>query len=144
MITPGYYNTGNANYQTMPQPQVTMPSYPQMQSIVPMQTAPQQNNEDLTVKSREEAFYYPVGPGITVRFIKEDKSAIYIKSNSGAGPEPFTFEEYVKVEENKPVQNEMPDYQSEIDKIWGEINALKSRQKPQNYKRREDGNNRNV
>lgn len=137
MITPGYY-MGNTGYQPMAQQQ--MMAAPMYQQPVP----PQQNNEDLTVKSREEAFYYPVGPGITVRFIKEDKSAIYIKSNSGAGPEPFTFEEYIKVEENKPVQNEVPDYQSEIDKIWGEINALKSRQKPQNYKRREDGDNRNV
>ena len=128
---------GNAGYQPMPQQQMITPVYQQPSQL-------QQNNEDLIVKSREEAFYYPVGPGITVRFMKEDRSAIYIKSNSGAGSEPFTFEEYVKVEENKPVQNGMPDYQSEIDKIWGEINALKSRQKPQNYKRREDGDNRNA
>ena len=136
MVTPGYY-MGNTGYQPMTQQQMMAPMYQQ-----PVQ--PQQNNEDLTVKSREEAFYYPVGPGITVRFMKEDRSAIYIKSNSGAGSEPFTFEEYIKIEANKPVQNELPDYQSEIDKIWGEINALKSRQKPKNYKRREDGDNRNA
>lgn len=60
---------------------------------------------------------------------------------------PYIFEEFYKKE---PVQNAAPettnsiDYQSEIDKLWGEINALKNRQKPQNNKRREDGDTGNV
>ncbi len=109
----------------------------------PMQT-PVQNNQNqqnnvITVKAKEEAFYWPVGPGNSMIFRKEDGTSIYIKTMGYSTSESPIFEEFAKVIE-EPVQNDTPDYKSEIDKIWGEINALKNRQKPQNNKRREDGN----
>lgn len=110
------------------------------QPVIPNQQVIQNNQSQqnvITVKTKEEAFYWPVGPGNSMIFRKEDGTSIYIKTMGYSTSEPPIFEEFSKVIE-EPVQN-APDYKSEIDKLWGEINALKNRQKPQNNKRREDG-----
>lgn len=114
-------------------------------------TQPIQQNQStvsiVDVNSKEEAFYWPVTAGNSVICRSKDGSAIYTKTAGFSATDPYIFEEFYKKE---PVQNTAPettnstDYQSEIDKLWGEINALKNRQKPQNNKRREDGDTGNV
>lgn len=114
-------------------------------------TQPVQQNQStvsiVDVNSKEEAFYWPVTAGNSVICRLKDGSAIFTKTAGFSATDPYIFEEFYK---NEPVQNEAPettnsiDYQSEIDKLWGEINALKNRQKPQNNKRREDGDTGNV
>lgn len=118
---------------------------PMSQQPVPQQNT-QQSSPLISVDSREEAFYWLITPGNSLIFRKKDGSAMYTKTVGYSAAEPPIFEEFIKVTA-EPVQNEEePDYKSEFDKIWGEINALKNRQsnKPQNNKRREDGANRDV
>lgn len=114
-------------------------------------TQPVQQNQStvsiVDVNSKEEAFYWPVTAGNSVICRTKDGSAIFTKTAGFSATDPYIFEEFYKKE---PVQNAAPettnsiDYQSEIDKLWGEINALKNRQKPQNNKRREDVDTGNV
>lgn len=118
---------------------------PLSQQPIPKQNV-QQSSLPINVDSREEAFYWLMTPGNSLIFRKKDGSAMYTKTVGYSAAESPIFEEFVKVTA-EPVQNEEePDYKSELDKIWGEINALKNRQsnKPQNNKRREDGTNRDV
>jgi hypothetical protein len=94
----------------------------------------------MPVNSKEEAYYWPLGPGNTMIFFKGDD--LFVKSMGYNTAEPPKFDEYIKkVPEQK--ENQSDDYKSEIDKLWGEINALKkmphNQWKPKNEKRREDG-----
>ena len=116
-------------------------------------TQPIQQNQStisiVDVNSKEEAFYWPVTAGNSVICRSKDGNAIYTKTAGFSATDPYIFEEFYK-KEKEPAQNAAPettnsvDYQSEIDKLWGEINALKNRQKSQNNKRREDGDTGNV
>ncbi len=123
----------NPSVYQQPAPQI-INSYPNQTSVV-------------NVKTKEEALYYPVGPGNTVIFLKEDNTAIYTKSMQSTIDPPI-FAEYVRADVTKEKESNTVDYQNEIDKLWGEINALKkmphNQWKPQNNKRREDGGDRDV
>ena len=138
------------------QPAVSVPQTYNPYNYVPytvntQNTQPVQQNQStvsiVDVNSKEEAFYWPVTAGNSVICRTKDGSAIFTKTAGFSATDPYIFEEFYKKE---PVKNEAPettnsiDYQSEIDKLWGEINALKNRQKPQNNKRREDGDTGNV
>lgn len=130
-------------YTAQPQPQpAPMPTYYDQPRYVNNQQQQQPPNGFATVKSKEEALYWPTGPGTTMTFIRDDGNAVYIKTMGYNTAEAPKFDEYIKVEEKKEEVN--PDLRSEIDKLWGEINALKNRPKPQNNKRREDGGDRDV
>ena len=98
------------------------------QQVIPQQT--QQNNGLTSVRTKEEAQYYPVAPGNSLIFRKDDGSSMYIKTMGYSSTEPPIFEEYARVvtEEKKP-QNK---YDEEISKLWGEINALKKQPKNKN------------
>lgn len=144
-----YYNGGvpYQPYGAQPQPQpAPMPTYydDRTRYVNNQQQQQQQQppNGFATVKSKEEALYWPTGPGTTMTFIRDDGNAVYIKTMGYNISEAPKFDEYIKVEEKKEEVN--PDLKSEIDKLWGEINALKNRPKPQNNKRREDGGDRDV
>lgn len=140
-----YFNGQGIAYQpytAQPQP-APMPTYYDQPRYVNNQQQQQQSpNGFATVKSKEEALYWPTGPGTTMTFMRDDGNAVYIKTMGYNTAEPPKFDEYIKVEEKKEEVN--PDLKSEIDKLWGEINALKNRPKPQNNKRREDGSDRDV
>lgn len=131
-----------ANYQAQQTVQQQVPQA--VGGYIPQTPTPPQNNF-VTIRSKEEALYYPVGPGNSVIFRKEDGSNIYIKTMGYSTTEAPIFEEFERVQDTTKNQNETPDFMSEIDKIWSEINALKNRQyKPKNEKRREDGDDRNA
>lgn len=101
----------------------------------------------VNVKTKEEALYYPVGPGNTVIFLKEDNTAVYTKSMQSTIDPPI-FAEYIRADATKEKESNTVDYQNEIDRLWSEINALKEARnqyrKYPNNKRREDGDNRYV
>lgn len=145
-----YYTGQGVPYQpytAQPQPQpAPMSTYYDQPRYVNNQQQQQSPNGFATVKSKEEALYWPTGPGTTMTFIRDDGKAVYIKTMGYNTAEAPKFDEYIKVEEKKEEVN--PDFQSEIDKLWGEIDALKkmphNQWKPQNNKRREDGGDRNV
>lgn len=142
------YYTGGVPYQSygaQPQPQpAPMPTYYDRPIYTNNQQQQQSTNgfAPVPVKSKEEALYWPTGPGTTMTFMRDDGNAVYIKTMGYNTAEAPKFDEYIKVEEKKEEAN--PDLRSEIDKLWGEINALKNRPKPQNNKRREDGGDRDV
>lgn len=134
-------------YTAQPQPQpAPMPTYYDQPRYANNQQQQQSPNGFATVKSKEEALYWPTGPGTTMTFIRDDGNAVYIKTMGYNTAEAPKFDEYIKVEEKKEEVN--PDFKSEIDKLWGEIDALKkmphNQWKPQNNKRREDGGDRDV
>ena len=142
------YYTGGVPYQpygAQPQPQpAPMPTYYDQPRYTNNQQQQQSPNgfAPVPVKSKEEALYWPTGPGTTMTFMRDDGNAVYIKTMGYNTAEAPKFDEYIKVEEKKEEVN--PDLRSEIDKLWGEINALKNRPKPQNNKRREDDGDRDV
>lgn len=136
----------NYPYNWNPNPMLTVPQ-PNVQP-----TVPQQNIQPTTiiadVNAREEAFYWAVAPGTSMIFRRRDGNAIYTKTAGYSLTEPPIFEEFIKAEaaQNEVAASPEPDYKSEIDKLWGEVNELKNRQgyKPQNNKRREDGGTGNA
>ena len=134
-------------YTAQPQP-APMPTYYDQPRYANNQQQQQSPNgfAPVPVKSKEEALYWPTGPGTTMTFMRDDGNAVYIKTMGYNTAEAPKFDEYIKVEEKKEEVN--PDLKSEIDKLWGEIDALKkmphNQWKPQNNKRREDGGDRDV
>lgn len=110
---------------------------------VPTQQQFTQNNNIISVRAKEEALYYPVAPGNSIIFRKEDGSSIYIKTMSYSTTEPPIFEEFCRVIQEPKKENKPSSYSSEIDKIWEEINALKnvSKNTTNDNKRKENGGN---
>lgn len=129
MTQPYYYPNTGWGYQTTPQ-------------LTGYQT---QTNDEVPVKSKEEAYYYPVALGGKMRFRKEDGSCLYIKTMGTSVTEPFRFEEYERkfTEETPQVNTETVKYDDEIKKLWGEINALKTKQNnsQSNNKNKDNGGN---
>ena len=129
MTQPYYYPNNAWNYQA-----------PQFSGY---QTQP--TTDEITVKSREEAYYYPVTLGSKMRFRKEDGSCLYVKIMGSSINEPFRFEEYERkiVESPQQVDDTTKKYDSEIEKLWGEINALKTKQNnsQSNSKNKDNGGN---
>ena len=100
----------------------------------------QQNNNGITqVKAKEEALYYPIAPGNSLIFRKDDGSSIYIKTMSFSTVDPPIFEEYVRViPEEKPTNTNVK-YEEEITRLWNEINVLKAKQNnPQQINKNKD------
>lgn len=120
-------------------PSYYMPTWNAPMPIQQQQTT-QQNNV-IQVKTKEEAQYYPVAPGNSMLFRKEDGTCIYIKTMSYSTVEPPIFEEYARVITEQPKQGSK--YDDEIGKLWGEINALKTKQNnsQSNSKNKDNGGN---
>ena len=99
-----------------------------------------QQNNVVQVKAKEEALYYPVAPGNSVIFRKDDGSSMYIKTMGYSTVEPPIFEEYARVITENPSKSK---YDDEISKLWSELNALKTKQNnPQsNSKNKDNGGN---
>lgn len=124
-------------------PSYYMPTWntPQMQVPMQQQAVQQQQNNVIQVKAKEEALYYPVAPGNSVIFRKDDGSSIYIKTMGYSTVEPPIFEEYARVITEQPKQGSK--YDDEINKLWGEVNALKTKQNnsQSNGKNKDNGGN---
>lgn len=119
-------------------PNYYMPTWNNPQMIP--QQASQQQNGVTPVRAKEEAQYYPVAPGNSMVFRKEDGSSMFIKTMGYSTMEPPIFEEYARVINE---QDNKLKYEDEISKLWGEINALKTKQNnsQSNSKNKDNGGN---
>ena len=126
---PNYYNPYQQYYQIQPQP-----------------TQQIQNNGFVSVRNEMEARNYPIAPGNSITFKDENAPYVYTKTMGFSQLDRPSFEKYKLVKEdvmeeqiieNKDIEN----LKSEIEKLWGEINEIKSHdEKPvQNTRRKKDG-----
>lgn len=123
----------NYPYQNYYQPQM----YQQAQ-----QTPQIQNGGFVSVRSEEEARNYPVAQGTSVTFKNETAPYIYTKTTGFSQLDRPMFEKFklVKEETEEEVKVDKVDkVASEIEALWGEINALKKRNAPN--KPKNDGGN---
>ena len=127
---PSYYQPSQMNYQ------------PQQ---VPSQI---QNNGFVSVRSEFEARNYPVAPGNSITFKDETAPYVYTKTMGFSQLDRPNFEKYKLVKEEVDDSQEIvkgsdiDDIKAEIEKLWGEINEIKSHDdvKPtQTSRRKKDG-----
>lgn len=95
-----------------------------------------QNNSFVSVPSEDVARNYPVAPGNSITFKNENAPYVYTKTMFSQFDQP-TFEKYRLVKEGEEKECCSKD---EIEKLWGEINALKSRTPARRKKDVESGN----
>lgn len=129
------------NWQQMPQ---TQPMQQQFQQ--PVQQI--QSIGYIPVPNEEVSRNYPVAPGNSLAFRREDKKYVYIKSMGFSQYDKPIFEKYKLVEDVEPVIEEpvaVRDYSSEIDNlnrtlsdIQEELSSLKEQRRRQSNRRRKD------
>lgn len=100
------------------------PAQPQMQQI--------QNSGFVSARSIEEAYNWPIAPGNSLTFKIENSPYVCTKTKGFSPLEQPVFERYRLVkEEDAPKEPETapepPKYDEQINKLWEEVNALKSR-----------------
>lgn len=123
----------NYPYQNYYQPQM----YQQAQ-----QTSQIQNGGFVSVRSEEEARNYPVAQGTSVTFKNETAPYIYTKTTGFSQLDRPMFEKFKLVKEDTEEEvkvDKVDKVASEIEALWGEINALKKRNAPN--KPKNDGGN---
>ena len=114
----------------------------QPQQPMPQPTQQIQNGGFVSVRSEEEAMNYPVAHGMSVTFKDETAPYIYTKTMGFSQMDRPLFEKFklIKEEESEPIKVDKVDkVASEIEALWGEINALKKRNNPP--KQKNDGGN---
>lgn len=136
-----YYNPYPYSYyppvQQMPQQQVPQ----QMQQPVQqqMQQPVIQNGGFISVRNETEARNYPVAPGNSITFKDETAPYVYTKTMGFSQLDRPIFDKYKLVKEetsetvettvpqtaNPNYENEINNLKTEMDRMWGEINALK-------------------
>ena len=95
----------------------------------------QQNNGFVMVRNEMEARNYPVGFGNSVTFKDESAPFVYTKTMGYSQMQPPIFEKYRLVKEEAtetPQEAKSSDFDGlkcEIDRLWAEVEALKSRKK---------------
>lgn len=131
----------NQNWQSPPQAQPTQQQFQQ-----PVQQV--QNIGYIPVPNEEVSRNYPVAPGNSLAFIREDRQYVYIKSMGFSQYDKPIFEKYELVKENESVIEEQVvarDYGTEIDNlnrmlsdIQEELSSLKEQRRRQSNRRRKD------
>lgn len=119
---PAYYNPYQyqQNYYQQPQQMVQQATQPQIQ-----------NGGFISVRSEMEARNYPVAPGTSITFKDETAPFIYTKTMGFSQLDRPIFDKYrlekEVTDEQEQVQpnNAVTSLQEEIQKLWGEVNALK-------------------
>lgn len=122
---PNYFNSYQQQYQQY---------YPQnYQQMIPQQASqPQiQNGGFVSVRNEMEARNYPIAPGTSITFKDETAPFIYTKTMGFSQLDRPIFDKYRLEKENTTEEeqaqsgNVISSMQEEIQKLWGEINALK-------------------
>ena len=106
------------------------------------QTPQIQNGGFVSVRSEEEARNYPVAQGTSVTFKNETAPYIYTKTTGFSQLDRPMFEKFKLVKEDTEEEikvDKVDKVASEIEALWGEINALKKRNAPN--KPKNDGGN---
>lgn len=91
-----------------------------------------QNGGFVSARSIEEAYNWPIAPGNSLTFKIENSPYVCTKTKGFSPLEQPVFERYRLVkEEDAPKESETapeaPKYDEQINKLWEEVNALKSR-----------------
>lgn len=147
MPYPNYYNPVSyspAPYQTY-MPQMQPPAQPpvmmqQQQTTQPaqqqIQQPPIQQSGFVLVQSEQEARTYPVAPGNSITFKDETAPFCYVKTMGFNQLDRPVFEKYRLVKEDEKdipatEHSAVKEYltKSDLDALWGEINALKDKLK---------------
>ena len=117
--------------------------YYQPQQMPQQMVQPQiQNVGFVSVRSEEEARNYPVAQGTSVTFKNETAPYIYTKTTGFSQLDRPMFEKFKLVKEDTEEElkvDKVDKVASEIEALWGEINALKKRNNPP--KQKNDGGN---
>lgn len=119
--------------------------YPTQPNAYPMQmgvgSQQIQDGGFVSVRSEVEAMNYPVRQGMSVTFKDETAPYIYTKTMGFSQMDRPIFEKYklIKEEEESVKVDKVDKVASEIEALWGEINALKKRNNPP--KQKNDGGN---
>jgi hypothetical protein len=117
--------------------------YYQPQQMPQQMVQPQiQNGGFVSVRSEEEARNYPVAQGTSVTFKNETAPYIYTKTTGFSQLDRPMFEKFKLVKEDTEEElkvDKVDKVASEIEALWGEINALKKRNTPN--KPKNDGGN---
>lgn len=124
-------------------------NYMQPQQMNPQQlNQPQiQNGGFISVRNETEARNYPVAPGNSITFKDETSPYIYTKTMGFSQLDRPNFEKYKLVKEDvvepevlaETTHNEIDSLKQEIDKLWGEINAIKEPPKKPTTRKKEEG-----
>lgn len=126
---PNYYNP----YFQQPYQQMPQQTQPQLQPQI-------QSNGFISVPSEEVARNYPVAPGNSVTFKNENAPYVYTKTMGFSQLDRPSFEKYKLVKEDVEEHSEPASYidtiNDEIERLWGEIDALKGQK---TTKRKKDG-----
>ena len=109
---------------------------PVQQQQVQQQTPQIQNGGFISVRGEQEARNYPVAPGNSVTFKDETAPYVYTKTMGFSQLDTPTFDKYRLVKEEATVSDVVAQeatenivqqkIQSEIEKLWTEVNALKN------------------
>ena len=109
------------------------PQYPQSNAFVPQTQQPNnqiiQTNGFIPVPNEEVAKNYPVAPGNSVSFRNENAPYVYTKTMGFSQFDQPIFKRYKLIEEDTSPKEQSKaagvDLESEIKKVWDEINVLK-------------------
>lgn len=114
-----YYNNPYA-YQAQAQPQMQI-----------------QNSGFVPVRNEQEARSYPVAPGNSVTFKDETVPYIYTKTMGFSQLDRPSFEKYKLIKEEVSEETSPTDvvqkFETEIKKLWEEVNTLKKSKKEVNF-----------
>ena len=125
---PNYLNP----YQQQYYPMYNQPIIPTPQ-VQPATQQTIQKGGFVSVRNETEARNYPVAPGNSITFKDETAPYVYTKTMGFSQLDRPSFEKYKLVKEDidETVLTENPnlvtEIQSDIQKLWGEVDALKTR-----------------
>ena len=85
-----------------------------------------QNNGFISVRNEVEARNYPVAPGNSITFKDETSPYVYTKTMGFSQLDRPVFEKYKLVKEEVEEEH-APDIKNDIDRLWGEIDAIKAK-----------------
>lgn len=120
-----YFGGYPASYQQYQAPNYQIATQPQQMQI--------QNGGLVSVRSAQEAFYYPVALGNSVTFKDETAPFIYVKTRGFNQLEEPIFEQFQKVDNTQkaaePEQATNPEYalKSDLTALQDEIDLLKKK-----------------
>ena len=115
-------------YSPYPYQQYPYQQYPITQ---PQQQQQVQNNGFVSARTIEEAYNWPIAPGNSITFKIENTPYVCTKTKGFSPLEQPVFERYRLVKEEdadkKDVESKSTKYDEQFEKLWNEINSIKSK-----------------
>ena len=130
---PNYYNPYQQYYPQMYNPSLVQPIIQQPTQTQQTAQSTIQNGGFLSVRNESEARNYPVAPGNSITFKDETAPYIYTKTMGFSQLDRPSFEKYKLVKEESEDEeftenpNLVAGIKDDIQKLWSEVDALKTR-----------------